>query len=325
MFSTTLFITSCLLTLLVAHPIDFPEEGVFRISSLFELQDEITNKEEYRLSDKVWPSHYDVKLTPHFQEVAPGSPSFSFDGEVTITLQATDGEQSAIVLHANNLQINNDWSVRDENGAPVDRGAAISYQNETHKVTFPLQAALTADVDYRLRITFKGVMDDSMRGFYRSYYNEANRVKWLASTQFQSTDARRAFPCFDEPKFKATFSIVIVRPVGYQITISNTRATSTPIPGPQDLVMDTFERTPIMSTYLIAFIVSSYQGVQTEDKHYGVYARPEAGDQKVYAFDVGQDLLREMGEWVAYPFNRVPEIQKLDMIAIPDFSAGVNR
>lgn len=321
MVFTKITVLCCLIAQLLAHPVDFPEEGEFRISSLFELQDEITNKEEYRLSDKLWPSHYDVKLTPHFEEVAPGSQPFTFDGQVIITFQATDRERE-IVLHANNLEIDNaSWDVRNPSGAELRRGQAFTYQEETHKVTFPLDVALDPNVNYKITINYKGHLDDTMRGFYRSYYNEASKVKWLGTTQFQSTDARRAMPCFDEPKYKATFSLVIIRPAGYQPTIANTKISETKVVA-EGVVEDHFAITPVMSSYLIAFIVSMYQGVQTADKSYGVYARPEAGDQKLYAFEVGQQLLQKMGEWVDYPYNNVPEIQKLDMIAIPDFSAG---
>lgn len=205
----------------------------------------------------------------------------------------------------------------------VPRGPAFEYQNETHKVTFPLDGAtFNPNEDYNIFIKFKGYLTDSMRGFYRSYYNEGGQVKWLGSTQFQSTDARRSFPCFDEPRFKATFQITMVRPESYQPTISNTALMSSQLV--QGVVEDTFAKTPVMSTYLIAYIVSMYQSRKTTDGKYGVYARPEASEQMVYAFDVGQTLLAKMGDWVGYPFDRVPEIQKLDMIAIPDFSAGGN-
>lgn len=318
---TTILLVFCYATtLLLAHPIDFPDGDFLHIDDLFNRVNELENKEEYRLSDKIWPTHYELKMRPIFTKVAPGGPYFTFDGEVTITLHATDAEQSEITLHAKNLLIYNDWSVHDTNGEEVERGTIYSYQNETHKVTFPLVNPLLPNVDYFLKIVFKGEMDDSMRGFYRSHYIEEKKIRWIGSTHFQTTDARQAFPCFDEPKFKTTFSIKITRPSDFQITVGNTRATSVEIGS--NLFEDTFATTPVMSSYLVAFVVSDFQGIQTADRHYGVYGRPDANGQFRYAFDVGQNLLDEMGSWIDYPFNRVPEMEKIDMIAIPDFNFG---
>ena len=79
------------------------------------------------------------------------------------------------------------------------------------------------NTEYQLRVEYTGILNDEMKGFYRSTYKEGSLTKWLATTQFQSTDARRAFPCMDEPGLKATFQLIMNRPSSLKPTISNTQ------------------------------------------------------------------------------------------------------
>lgn len=305
-----LIVTTC------AHPIEFPDDDLLKIDlSLNPLNDDIPLA-DYRLSEDVWPENYDITIQPYFVAVE-GKEAFTFDGTVTITFVPRVNVRN-VTLQGKDLNIpQSDWRFFNDNMAPIERAAEYIHQAATHKYTFPLLDDLefVAGTPYKIRIAYTGVLDDTMTGFYRSYYDEDTVRKWLGTTQMQSTDARRAFPCFDEPKFKATFDLKIVRPSGYQPTIGNTAVSSAPFG--DELTLDTFATTPKMSTYLIAFIVQQYQSRQTDDKHFGVYARPQAQNQSEYAFTVGAQLLDRMGEWMAFPFNEIPEIQKMDMIAVP--------
>lgn len=301
------------------HPIDFPEDDLIE-RSLW-LQNELETFEdiqpsEYRLNTSVKPSHYKIELEPFFDE--PQKDPFTFDGNVVITLRAQMAGVKDIELHANDLTIKK-VSLKYNNNTEIS--TVTSYQNATHKLKVSVTDALNHDIDYKLEIDYAGKLNDDMHGFYRSYYNEDGRKVWLASTQFQQTAARRAFPCFDEPSFKAVFELTIIRPIGYQKTISNTKLNNTRVDPETSKVIEIFNPTPKMSSYLMAFLVQMFYGKQNADESYGVWARPEAESQLTYALGVGEKLLKQMGTWVNYPFNEVKEIKKLDMIAVPDFSA----
>ncbi|KRT82230.1 Peptidase, partial [Oryctes borbonicus] len=132
------------------------------------------------------------------------------------------------------------------------------------------------------------------------------------------TYARRAFPSFDEPNFKAVFSISINRPADYN-SLGNTNATT-------DGDKDTFGDTPIMSTYLVAFIVSKFQGygsqLEGERQRYDVWCREEALTTAKYAYDVGPKLLDALNNYTDIDYYSMEGVEKMDQVAIPDFSAG---
>lgn len=169
-------------------------------------------------------------------------------------------------------------------------------------------------------LNYVGVMEENMRGFYRSYYYNANGTKvWLGSTQFEQTEARRAFPCFDEPKYKTTFQLKLnYKHLEYKV-FSNTPAQSSVVIG-NNRTLTTFNTTPKMSSYLLAFIVAPYS--ISGDKLVRVLSRPEATNQTAYSVSVGTELLQALGSWVQYPFNNVTEITHMYMAAVPDFAAG---
>uniref|UniRef100_A0A336KRZ8 Aminopeptidase N n=2 Tax=Culicoides sonorensis TaxID=179676 RepID=A0A336KRZ8_CULSO len=306
------------------HPVDFPNDDFFEGASfLSEYEENLDEIElsEYRLKANVVPTHYKIMLEPYFDETPPPETEyepFTFDGHVEIEFHATEENVTQIEFHMHHLT---NWKIEIFNdlGERVKRESP-EYQNETQKMIIELLEPLKPNVNYILDISYTGELNDDMKGFYRSYYNQEGKKVWLASTQFQQTSARRAFPCFDEPRFKAVFELSIKRPLGYQLSIANT-IINTIKPDDDSKVIEKFNPTPKMSSYLMAFVVQMFKGMR-DNTGYGVWARPEAESQLKYSYDVGSKLLYNMGLWVKYPFNKVPEIKKLDMIAVPDFSAG---
>lgn len=188
----------------------------------------------YRLSTDVKPIHYDLMLTPYFVTEGSHQP-FTFDGMVSIQLQATRAGVNQIQLHMNDLIIT-DWFLRDGTVSASDGVfVAADYEELTHKWTIPLNTGFVMDPTkvYTLTISYTGFLREDMNGFYRSYYYENGVKQWMATTQFQMTESRRAFPNFDEPSFKATFQLTMNRPQGINTaTLSNTMLTSNPVINP---------------------------------------------------------------------------------------------
>jgi len=160
-----------------------------------------------------------------------------------------------------------------------------------------------------------------MRGFYRSSYTaEDGSKKMIAVTQFESTDARRAFPCWDEPAMKATFDVTLCIPSSSNsIALSNMPVVKEEVTG--DVKVFTYDRTPIMSTYLLAFVIGEFDYVEKRDKNgvlIRVYTPVGKKEQGTYALEVAVKTLPFYNDYfeIAYP------LPKMDLIAIPDFAAA---
>lgn len=178
---------------------------------------------DYRLATTVWPQHYVVEVTPYFSN-EHGKQQFTFDGKVDITLSSNVRDVREITLHSNELKISQDIKLRDAiTPSTIIKIITQSYDPRTHKYTIGLGSSLPVGRKYVLSMLYVGKLNSDMKGFYRSSYEENGKIKWLATTQMQPTNARRVFPCFDEPQFKASFVVKINRPSNYQPSISNTK------------------------------------------------------------------------------------------------------
>uniref|UniRef100_A0A146LYB5 Aminopeptidase n=3 Tax=Lygus hesperus TaxID=30085 RepID=A0A146LYB5_LYGHE len=272
-----------------------------------------------RLPTSVVPHSYNLKLIPFIQQG-----NFNFSGNVDITVNVTQATYN-ITLHSADLSIQK-TSVRRvvEENAVMDEDSP-DFQIPIRKTEFDLKREffvihLNRPLEpgqYKVNIEFTGILNDALQGFYRSSYVNNNVTWWIATTQFQSTDARRAFPCFDEPALKAKFTIHIGRPSNMK-AISNMpkEGESTPVEGVRDYMWDHFRESVPMSTYLVAFTVSDFE--HWSDRSFKVWARSQAIDQAKYALKIGPKILKHFEEYfgIAYP------LPKMDMIALPDFAAG---
>lgn len=157
-----------------------------------------------RLPRSLVPLHYDVELEPRLYG------NFTFSGNVAILVSCAQAA-SNVTLHIKDLNVS-DVSVTGAGGGAVE----IDGHSENKALQFlviALKKPLAESTNYTIRMRFVGLLNDDLAGFYRSsYVDDSGQKRWLAATQFQATDARRAFPCFDEPDMKATFAVTIVRP-----------------------------------------------------------------------------------------------------------------
>ncbi|KAF5273236.1 hypothetical protein FQA39_LY07567 [Lamprigera yunnana] len=260
-----------------------------------------------RLPPTVLPKHYQLALTPDLK-------TFTFKGEVSIEIQVLQ-QTDAIVLNALDLVIDKVCLLQETRNQKAST-TTILPENETAEFTFsePIQPGT-----YSLDITFTGEVNDKMKGLYRSkYVNPKGEDCYAAVTQFESTDARRCFPCWDEPALKATFDITLIVPPKLE-ALSNMPVKKVQNSG--DLIRYDFERTPVMSTYLVAAVVGEYDYVEDRSADgvlVRVYTPRGKKEQGLFALEVASKVLPYYKDYfnIAYP------LPKIDLIAIADFSAG---
>ncbi len=255
-----------------------------------------------RLPQTVSPEHYQLTLTPNLKTA-----TFTGSEKIDVVLKQP---QDAITLNAAEITFKS--VTADLNGQMLK--ATVTQDEEKQQATFHFDKALPAG-PLTLSIEYDGILNGQLRGFYLSKTKRRN----YAVTQFEPTDARRAFPSFDEPAFKATYSVSLVVNKG-DTAISNTNIISDtpgPIPGKHTI---TFATTPKMSTYLVAFLVGDFQCTSgaSDGVPIRVCATPDKVQYTKYALHIAEYVLNYYDTYfgIKYP------MPKLDLIAIPDFEAG---
>uniref|UniRef100_A0A8C8IQR5 Aminopeptidase n=1 Tax=Oncorhynchus tshawytscha TaxID=74940 RepID=A0A8C8IQR5_ONCTS len=207
-----------------------------------------------------------------------------------------------------------------EGGEEIN-ATGFNYQNEDEKVTLSFPSALQKGSG-TLKIDFVGELNDKMKGFYRSKYaTPAGEIRYAAVTQFEATDARRAFPCWDEPAIKATFDISLIVPKD-RVALSNMNVIDRkPHPEDDSLLEVKFATTPIMSTYLVAFVIGEYdfvEGQSSDGVTVRVYTPTGKAEQGKFALEVAVKTLPFYNDYFNVPYP----LPKIDLIAIADFAAG---
>ncbi len=298
-----------------------------------------------RLPGGVVPRHYRIELDVDLDGAA-------FTGTVGIDIDISEAV-GTIVCNAADLDIAEAFITRsdslsrggepagpggglgsgadgDEAGAgdnePGEPGAgarrlvvALDPENERLVLTDPAGAGFGPG-PARLDISFSGALNDQLRGFYRSTYtDDAGRTRTIAATQFQSTDARRAFPCWDEPACKATFEAALVVDDAL-LAVSNTAETGRR-PASDGRRRISFAPTMAMSTYLVAFVVGPLEAtgpVTVDGVPIRVVHRPGRAAQTAFALETAAHALGWYSRYygIAYPSDKV------DLVALPDFAFG---
>ncbi|MCY3643422.1 MAG: M1 family metallopeptidase, partial [Acidimicrobiaceae bacterium] len=264
-----------------------------------------------RLPGGVVPRHYAIKLEPDLGEAA-------FAGSVAIDIDFSE-PSSTITLNAAELDIVNACLVTAGNET-VELDAVLDAESERLTLSRRGGNDEFGPGPARLDIAFTGVLNDQLHGFYRSTYtDDSGATHTIATTQFESTDARRAFPCFDEPALKATFATTLVVEEGL-LAVSNTAETDRESM-PDGRVSVRFATTMPMSTYLVAFVVGPLEVTDPIDcggVPVRVVHRPGRGDQTGFALDVAAHALKWFSDYYGLPYPS----DKLDLVAIPDFAFG---
>ncbi|KAI9704105.1 MAG: Aminopeptidase 2 mitochondrial [Candelina mexicana] len=267
------------------------------------------------LPTNVKPLHYDLTLEPNFEK-------FTYEGRVVIDLDVLE-DSTSIAL--NTLDLDLHTTKVSSGNEVITSSPKISYNEDTQTTTVSLPKSLSKGSKAQLTHTFTGTLNDHMAGFYRSSYKgEGGEKKYIATTQMEATDARRAFPCFDEPALKATFAITLIADKNLTCLSNMDVASETEIEsemsgGKKKAVK--FNTSPLMSTYLLAFIVGELNFVGTHEFRIPirVFATPDK-DIEQGRFSV--ELAARTLDFYEKAFDSEFPLPKMDMVAIPDFSAG---
>ncbi|KAG7473239.1 hypothetical protein MATL_G00093590 [Megalops atlanticus] len=278
-----------------------------------------------RLPNNLVPEEYTVYLQPYlYPEVYNGTnQTFTFTGNSTVKFKCVK-VTNRIYVHSKDLNVTSVW-VTDESGMSLPIKAKSLQEDDSNFFEIKLQSRLKVQGTYHLFTAFEGEMFDDLTGIYVSQYTEnGDEERFLVASQMQPTDARKVFPCFDEPAMKAVFRITMIHREKTRAH-SNAKETGPPktteIDGEKWLITE-FHPTNKMSTYLLAFIVSTFDVKETKYQRSTVrtWARPEAikAGHADYAQKITGDILKFYEELygISYPLN------KLDQMALPDFGAG---
>ncbi|XP_071788649.1 endoplasmic reticulum aminopeptidase 1-like [Asterias amurensis] len=265
---------------------------------------------DIRLPETTKPVHYELDMVTNLS-------NFKVTGSVNITFRCTTGVNS-IVMHTKSMNLTSPERLQTLGGSAPAVTKMLIY--EAHEqVYFEFSNALKPSTEYSIIISFSYKLSETLAGYYRSSYTEKGSQRFLATTQFEPTSARQAFPCFDEPQLKATFSMKMTRDKNL-LSLFNTELLKTTLID-DNSEQDVFKTTVKMSTYLVAFVVCDFakiSNITSSGTNISVYTNPEKIGQAHLALDVLQKTIPfyESFFGVEYPLS------KQDMIAIPDFSAG---
>ena len=255
-----------------------------------------------RLPETARPENYKLTFTPDLEKA-------KFEGDETIAIRVLK-PTSEITLNAVDIDFH---EVTIASGGTTQK-AKVTPEKEKERVVLSVEKPWAAG-PATVHITYTGILNDEMRGFYIGKDDQGRKY---ASTQFEATDARRAFPSFDEPDYKATFDITAVADKGLA-AISNQKVISDE-PGPGDKHTVRFATTAKMSSYLAALVIGNFEYVEGEADGIPirVYATTGKKEMGKFALEVASDVLKYYDNYfgIKYPYG------KLDLVGIPDFSAG---
>lgn len=271
----------------------------------------MAKKSEFsRLPKTVAPVNYNLWLKPCIE-------TFTFDGKEDIEIKVNEATDKIVL---NSLDIKVSSATYCQKDLQIFEASDIHHDEEKELLVIKFASPLPAGSGV-LSLLFKGELNDKMKGFYRSRYTVNGETRFAGVTQFEATDARRCFPCWDEPACKATFDVTLVVPKD-RIALSNMNVVSE-----SEYLEDgsykilKFAQTPIMSTYLLAFIVGEFDFVEQKTSRgmpVRVYTPTGKSEQGRFALDVAVKALAYYEDYfkIDYP------LPKMDLIAISDFCAG---
>lgn len=268
-------------------------------------------KKVTRLYEQFQPEHYDLKLDVDRD-------TLTFVGTVVIKGKKVGRPSSRLTLHQKDLKITSAKIIKhDKKGDQAVEVTRINLQKSFDEVRLHTKNEIYAG-EYTVTLEFKGAVTRPMNGIYPCFFKHDGKDKQLIATQFESHHAREAFPCVDEPEAKATFDLTLVSPAG-ETVIANTPVKIQKTSGKK--LTTTFETTPKMSTYLLAFVFGEMEYLEAKTKDdvlVRTYATPDNVKHTQFALDTAVKTLEFYNEYFDIPYP----LAKCDFIALPDFASG---
>jgi puromycin-sensitive aminopeptidase len=271
------------------------------------------SKDVTRLFTQFHPEHYNLNFKPDRE-------AMTFSGTVTVRGKKVGRPSKRLTFHQNDLKIIKatitSHSKAGDNVLTVERINQHKSFNEVRLHT----SEMVYPGAYTVTMEFEGQITRPMNGIYPCYFDDpkTKKQKILIATQFESHHAREAFPCIDEPEAKATFDLTLTTPAG-EVVLANTPVAKETTKG--KLITTTFETTPKMSTYLLAFVYGELQHIEATTKD-GVLVRTFSTPANVghlqFSLDVAVKCLEFYNDYFNLPFP----LPKCDLIALPDFASG---
>jgi aminopeptidase N len=262
----------------------------------------------YRLPNNTTPLHYNVRITTNVNEG-----DFIFQGLTRITIKVLE-PTNTITLHANQMIVDN-INLFNSNMQLLDYNLNFLIESETQFLVVLLSRGLLPDREVILQVEHSGILRTDRLGFYRTSYNVQGtpQPRWAATTLFEPTHARHAFPCYDEIRYRTPFDISIVHDSSYH-ALSNMPVARTEV-GPAGTTT-IFETTPPMPVYNVAFTISDFDFVSNDDEKLlmRVYAQPaEIADGRADdALELGEKMWRALERIFGVPYP----LPKSDIVAI---------
>ncbi|NXW32120.1 AMPE aminopeptidase, partial [Phaetusa simplex] len=269
--------------------------------------------EHFRLPTYVKPVHYDLEMKPEMEKD-------TYTGSVNISI-ALEKSTSYLWLHLRETKITEMPTLWKSSGEQIALDDCFEYKPHEY-IVMKAGAGLSVTNEsdpYILTLKFEGWLNGSLVGFYRTTYTEGGEIKSIAATDHEPTDARKSFPCFDEPNKKATYTISIIHQETYQ-ALSNMPIQQTVQLG-NGWNRTTFEKSVPMSTYLVCFAVHQFQWIErvsARGKPLRVYAQP----QQIHTAEYAANVTKIVFDFFEQYFDLNYSLPKLDKIAIPDFGTG---
>jgi puromycin-sensitive aminopeptidase len=265
------------------------------------------DRDAVRLPRTALPTRYDLVMEPDLRTA-------TFRGVEDVALEVT-APVDELVCNAADLEIDAAWLATDDGRVDLD----VRLDAATQRLHLRPASSLAPGL-HTVHVEFRGVLNDKLKGFYRSTYVDGDGVEQtIATTQMEPTDARRAFPCWDEPDIKAVFGVTLVVDEGLMAIANGGVLETTALDDGR--LAHRFADTIPMSTYLVAFIVGKLEATDPVDVD-GTPLRtihvPGKGHLADFSLDVGAFCLRFFSDYYGIPYPG----DKCDLLALPDFAAG---
>jgi len=256
------------------------------------------------LGHNVIPRNYTLNFKPNFK-------TYKYEGKAAIEVEVKSSTKE-ISLNAAELGIRSAHVI----SKGVDQAAKVRSDDKLQRITLSLREGVKGSA--RIVIDFEGTNNEDLYGFYRSRYTRNGKTEYILSSQFEAANARNAFPCFDEPEFKATFDVSLTVNEDMECVSNMPVASQTKAGGALKTV--TFKQTPVMSTYLLYLGVGKYDCAKGRigKTELRVMTVPGSGEMAKLPLEYAKKFIAFYEDYfgIGYP------LPKLDLIAIPDFAVG---